>query len=75
MAESVDEDTDISYMGLHFPATDVPQRTRDSYRLSHVRQVCVCVCVRARARACVRTRFRSAQAIRTNDETIRVLRW
>ena len=54
MAESVDEDTDISYMGLHFPATDVPQRTRDSYRLSHVRQVCVCVCVCvcARARVC-----------------------
>ena len=69
MAESVDEDTDISYMGLHFPATDVPQRTRDSYRLSHVRQVCVC------ARARTRARFRSAQAIRTDDETIRVLRW
>ena len=38
VAERLDQDHDaVSYLGLHYPATDLPQRTRDQLKAHHVR--------------------------------------
>jgi len=39
MAECKDEELEDSWMGLHFPATDLPQRTRDQLKTELVRLI------------------------------------
>ena len=40
VAESKRDTILDSWIGLHFPATDIPQRSRDLYKLNRVRLVC-----------------------------------
>lgn len=39
VGEAASEGLETSYMGLHFPATDIPQRARDVFTSCRVRQV------------------------------------
>ena len=56
VAENLDPDAGMEpYLNLHYPATDLPQKTRDQIKAERVRTlvdaknthagVCVCVCV------------------------------